>query len=138
MDGNPSPVCDFGGSDDIEHDVWFSFISPVTNSMLVNTCASGFDTKVAVYEGNECPPSADPIACDDDGCDLQSLVEFEAVEGQTYLFRVGSKPGTDGGGGTITVTQFAICEIGGDILLDQIGPDYSATSGQGAFASQDF
>ena len=138
VDGSPSPVCDFGGSNDIERDIWFSFISPVTGTMQVNTCASGFDTKVAVYENSECPPIVDPIACDDDGCGLQSLVEFDALEGQAYLIRLGSRPGTDGGGGTLAVTQFSVCDVGGDVLLDQIGSDYSATSGQGAFASQDF
>lgn len=138
VDGSPSPVCDFNGSNDIDRDVWFSFISPVTSTLQVNTCASGFDTKVAVYEGGECPPVADPIACDDDGCGIQSLVQFEGVKGQTYLFRVGSRPGTDGGGGVVAVTQFGICDADGDVLLDQIGPDFSATAGQGLFASQDF
>ena len=138
MDGNPSPVCDFGGNNDIERDVWYSFTSPVSATLQVNLCASSFDTKAAVYEGGECPPIADPIACDDDGCGLQSLVEFEAVKGQTYLIRAGSRPGTGGGSGKIVVTQFAVCDVGGVVLLDQIGPDFSATSGQGLFASQDF
>ena len=106
--------------------------------MQVNVCASSFDTKLAVYEATVCPPVSEPIACDDDGCGLQSIVEFEVSVGQEYLIRVGSSPGTDGGSGSIAVTQFDICDEGGKVLLDQIGPDYSATAGQGTFASQDF
>ncbi len=139
VDGSPSPVCDFGGENDIEQDVWYSFTSPASGTMQVNLCASTFDTKVAVYEAGACPPVADPIACDDDGCvGLQSLVEFDAVKGQTYLIRAGSRPGTGGGAGKISVTQFAICDVGGVVLLDQIGPDVSATTGQVIYNSQKF
>ncbi|MEE8154108.1 MAG: hypothetical protein V3T53_04000, partial [Phycisphaerales bacterium] len=138
VDGSPSPVCDFDGETDIDNDVWYTFLSPVTGIVQVNLCASTFDTKAAVFVAGECPPIDDPIACDDDGCGIQSLVEFAAVKGETYLIRVGSRPGTDGGSGTIAVTQFAICDVGGQVLLDQIGPDTSATSGEGIFGSQDF
>lgn len=138
VDGTPSPVCDFGGSTDIEGDVWYSFTSPVTGTMQVNLCASNFDTKVAVYEAGVCPPVSDPIACDDDGCGIQSLVEFEAQQGQEYLIRAGTRPGASGGVGRIAVTEFVICDSGDQVLLDQIGPDFTATAGQGTYASQDF
>ena len=137
LDGSPSLVCDIGGESDIDLDVWFSFTSPVTATMQVNLCASTFDTKAAVYAAGVCPPVVDPIACDDDGCGTQSLVGFDAVKGQTYLIRAGSKPGTGGGAGTIAVTQFTICDVGTVVLLDQIGPDFSALTGN-QYASQDF
>ena len=107
VDGTPSPVCDFGGNNDIDRDIWFELTSPVTGTLQVNLCASTFDTKAAVYEGGECPPMADPIACDDDGCGLQSRLEFEAVKGETYLIRVGSRPGMGVGLGTLIVAAAA-------------------------------
>src|SRR5262249_6628804 len=62
------------------------------------------DTKVAFYRFGCACPTAEPLCCNDDACQLQSSFTCETVCGQQYLIQIGVKPGTPGGTGTFTVT----------------------------------
>ena len=76
----------------------------------VSTCNDGdpetgeadFDTKVAAYEGCECPAGNDTlVGCNDDGSgctDFSTIMEFSAAEGTCYTIRVGGFGGASGTG----------------------------------------
>lgn len=87
-DGVGDPLCSFFGDDQIGCDIWFCYTASCSGIVTASLCGSNFDTKMAVYQGAVCPPNA-PIACNDDFCDLQSFVSFQAVAGSQYLIRVG-------------------------------------------------
>lgn len=107
-DGPVHPICGtLGGDEQISRDVWFCWTSTCNSQVLARTCGSTtVDTKIAVYEGCQCPPSdANLLDCDDDRCaPLQSLAAFNAVAGQQYLIRLGSYPGEAGGQGALTIS----------------------------------
>lgn len=107
-DGFPEPACAFTlGDPEIDQDVWFEFVAPCSGPASILLCDSFYDTKMTVYEGSDCPPITDPIACGDDECGgdfpLRSIVSFEAVLDQLYLVRVGGFGGSTGQG-SITVS----------------------------------
>ncbi len=136
-DGEPDAACDNNGDDQIENDVWFKFDSTVDGDVQVSTCGSATDTKIAVYASTDCPPGVSPVACADDGCGDQASLIFSAVDGQGYLIRVGNPTDQPGGSGAVGISQLASCPAE-TVLLDQIGPDNSATTGQTVYASQIF
>jgi subtilisin-like proprotein convertase family protein len=108
-DGQGDPLCFFFGTSGIDRDLWFKWTSTVTGTMILQGCPAGGgsrtdDTKVAVYQGAACPPGA-AIACNDDSCGLISLVTFDAVAGQDYLFQIGAYPGSAGGAGNFILSQ---------------------------------
>lgn len=87
----------------IERDVWFSWVASQTGLATLSTCSfAQFDTKIRVYAGTTCPPSA-AIACSDDVCGTSASADFYAVAGQSYLFQIGSKPGTSPGAATLSI-----------------------------------
>lgn len=47
-------------------DMVYSYVAPFNETIAIDMCASGFDTKVYIYE-NAVTPGA-PLACNDDGC----------------------------------------------------------------------
>lgn len=111
-DGPPHAVCDVyrNGQRQLTHDVWYCWTSPCTDTAFVRTCGlTQVDTRLAVYGGCLCPPTAQNlIACDDDLCgrdsDFQSMVRFAATAGQSYLIRVGTYPLATGGTGGFEIT----------------------------------
>ncbi|MHC4991631.1 MAG: hypothetical protein ACYTGC_11695, partial [Planctomycetota bacterium] len=103
-DGVPDAACDQSGSDQIENDVWFCWTAPCDGPIAVQTCGqTPVDTKIAVYQGCACPQGKVILDCNDDACDLQSLVVFEAIVGEQYLLRIGTFPGAPGGAGTLSI-----------------------------------
>jgi hypothetical protein len=99
-DGLPEPTCPFLPSDrQINQDIWFTYTSSCTGVLTVSLCdtaapPAGYDTKVAVYLGTHCPPLANPLACNDDGCppigaSLTSIVNIRVNRGQRYTLRIG-------------------------------------------------
>ena len=129
-DGLPSAVCDFNGFTDIANDVWYHTTVPEDSSYIVSLCDSSFDTKVAIYEGcGECPPTNDPIACNDDFCDVQSQVVFNGTANQCYLIRIGNPaaPGAGGAGGSGRVILSRLLPAPDNIIYDNGAPD--GTSG---------
>ena len=104
-DGPDHAGCDAAGFSGVERDLWYCWVSPCSALVTVRTCqATGLDTKLAVYNGCDCPVNdARLLACDDDLCSLQSMVQFNAFAGVSYLIRVGNFQGAPGGGGAFEV-----------------------------------
>lgn len=100
-DGLDNPACNFFGSSSVYNDVWYCWTAPATEPVMVLTCGSTFDTKLAIYDGCGCPKGNGILACNDDSCGTQSVVTFNAVAGQSYLVRVGSYSANDRGAGII-------------------------------------
>lgn len=123
-DGVPNATCDFLGQANIANDIWYDFTAPQDGIYEVSMCGSSFDTKLAVYEGCQCPTPADALVCNDDSCNEQSRVSFTAVAGQCYKIRAGSFPAAQvpAGEGQIVITQTAGCVVG-NTTLSQINSD---------------
>ncbi len=99
-------LCYFGLSDEQVHkDIWYDVVPPCTSGLRLGLCDSSFDTKVAVYEGSECPINVPAIACNDDACGeewaRQSELLLDVRGGAAYKVRVGSFNG-DWGTGVLT------------------------------------
>lgn len=100
----------------IEADLWYLWTATCTGVVQMRTGTSddplqcNQDTVLAVYNA-PCPAvAASLIACCDDACaaipntcDLSSYVAFDVACGEQYLVRVGRKPGTPGGYGTLKI-----------------------------------
>ncbi|MCB9854213.1 MAG: FG-GAP repeat protein [Phycisphaerales bacterium] len=98
-DGQPHPLCNAFGSDDIANDVWFDWTANLTGVITLSICDSTttVDTKIAVYDGAGCN---EPIlACNDDACGTKSELTFECVSGNLYKIRIGNYPGAAPGPG---------------------------------------
>ena len=97
-------VCFGFGDDTAQNDVWYSFTSPVTGTIEWSTCDQvNWDSRIIVYgPGASCPVTPDDmIACSDAtaGCsNFTNILQFEAVQGETYLLRVGGYGGAQGMG----------------------------------------
>ncbi len=94
-DGPAHPQCLKGfGDSQVNQDVWFDWVADVSGPVSVNTVGTPFtfDTKLAVYNGCECPVDPDSLLCcnDDHYFIFQwSEVKWEAVAGQCYKIRAG-------------------------------------------------
>ena len=115
-DGLAHDSCGFTNGNDIAHDVWYCWTSPCDVNVSIDTCGgTTVDTRVAVYDGCDCPASdTNLLGCDDDACVYQSRAEFSAVSGQSYLLRVGTHPELGGGAGTFTMTCGSTLELACD------------------------
>jgi subtilisin len=80
-----------------EHSVWYAWTAPSSGKVTLDTCASSFDTVLAVYSGGSAFDNLSPVASNDDGdtCPgsipfnhLGSQVSFNAVQGRTYRIAV--------------------------------------------------
>lgn len=74
-------------------DVWVRYVSPTTGTVIFNTCGSDFDTVLSAHA--DC--GAAEIVCNDDTCDLQSLIEVPVTAGVPIFIRI---TGYDGDTGT--------------------------------------
>lgn len=106
-----NPTCLFSGSDQIFRDIWYNHPSQGTGTLVIDTCGSSFDTKIAVYAGFGCLDYATRlIACNDDdntcpgGATLQSKVTIPVTAGAFYTIRVGGWNATAAGAGQLTLT----------------------------------
>ncbi|KPJ66037.1 hypothetical protein AMJ44_09080 [candidate division WOR-1 bacterium DG_54_3] len=81
--------------------IWYCYTATCTGDVTVSLCGSGFDTKLAVYDGCVCDPISPEIGCNDDCCGTRSHLTFAAVEGNQYLIEVGGYSGT--GDGILTI-----------------------------------
>lgn len=103
-DGPDEPAdCDFFSYTHIDNDRWWRYTATCTGDLEVSLCGSGYDTKLAVYDGVACPPTGGPIVCNDDTCSLQSEVTLTVTQGNEYLIRIGGYQGATGSG-TIEIT----------------------------------
>jgi hypothetical protein len=84
-------------------DLWYTYTPTAgTVSATVETCGSGYDTALTVYDGT-CG-TLNQIACNDDFCALQSTIVFAVAPGTSYIVRVGGF-GTASGTGTVTIFE---------------------------------
>jgi hypothetical protein len=104
-DGIPE-TCSGGAGTQFENDVWFLYTAECTGTATVTVCNDAdFDTRLAVYNNDPCPPFND-LGCSDDasGCGPTSELELIMIEGLQYLVRVGSGSAATEGEGTVTIT----------------------------------
>lgn len=135
-DGPSHPECLFTSQSGIDRDLWWCWTAPASGDYQVATCGlTSTDSKIAVYDGCACPVGS-PLACDDDGCGLQSSVTITAAAGNTYLIRVGVYPGAAGGSGAFSIVGFSVPS--NDLCADAISVAVpSLTTGTTDFATID-
>lgn len=130
-DGAVEPACRFGGDSQVGSDVWYCHMAACDGPLTVSTCGSAYDTKLAVYEGCECPAGL-LLACSDDDCGavetIQSRVAFVATAGLSYLIRVGGYLGEQGDGRLTIRCGGSAC---GDLTQDCFAPSSTSTPGCG-------
>jgi hypothetical protein len=87
--------------------IWYDYTATCNGAINVHLCGSLYDTKLAVYDGNSCPPTT-MLGCNDDACGgtLQSeLKNIPVVQGNHYLIEVGGYS-TYTGDGVVTCTCY--------------------------------
>ena len=101
----PPIICD----DPIGNDVWYRFESTADGEVTISTCGddTDFNTIIAVYDAPAGCNTLNSVICNDDGCDLQSTVVFDALLGTDYYIQIG---GWNGATGTFRLD--ADCESG--------------------------
>ncbi len=80
--------------------MWYRWQPPSSGTFTLNTQGSGFDTVLAVYQGNiTLPGSMQKIAANDDADpgSTWSACSFEAQQGKAYMIAVDSAVGNPGG-----------------------------------------
>ncbi|HYC78237.1 MAG TPA: hypothetical protein VEI02_11480, partial [Planctomycetota bacterium] len=89
--------CGFMGAD-----VWYTFVPTCSGNLVVETCGSGLDTEIAVWDG--CPGTGVQVGCNGDAggtgpCQftLQSFVSVPVLAGNTYYIEVGGWNAQTGG-----------------------------------------
>jgi hypothetical protein len=89
----------------IAHDLWYAWVAPATGNASLTTCnQTNFDSNIAVYQGPGCPTGSTNL-CDDDSCgNLESLVNFPVLAGNTYMLEIGTSGGGSPGLGTFTLS----------------------------------
>jgi hypothetical protein len=126
LDGLPHAGCAFNKHDQIENDIWYCWQAECNGMIVVETCnqPTSVDTKIALYEGCDCPaPSQRLVGCDDDACGVQSRVTFETQVAEAFLVRIGNFPMNPPGGGSFRVScGFDACPGGGSCFEDNGTP----------------
>ncbi len=102
VDDLTEAACESNGTSAFEADVWFQWTSDVDGPVSLQTCGqTALDTRVAVYAG-----TCDVLliqACNDNACGQQSVANFVAVAGESYLLRIGVSPGQATGPGAFNI-----------------------------------
>jgi hypothetical protein len=128
-DGPSEPSCGFCcGDPQIGQDIWYNYTASCTGSLTVSLCGSLYDTKVALYQGTNCPVTSPPLACNDDyaPCGLDSQITANVTQGQSYKLRVGGFLGATGTG-TIMITCGDIGGPANDDCEDSLSVSDGAT-----------
>ena len=112
----PGSPCDQFEESNVNNDVWFEYTATCDGAATFSTCGTAdFDTRIAVYPGGQCPPSAESlIVCNDDFGDcagFTSQLEWLVTEGSTYLLRIGGYDSSESGEGSFELTE----ECGGTV-----------------------
>lgn len=92
---------DGAGECPVTRDIWYRYTASCTGNIIVSLCGSDYDTALAVYDADACPPTG-PLACNGDFCELASQVTVAVQMGQEYLVRVGGFK-DHSGTGTLTI-----------------------------------
>ena len=125
----PSPTCVANNQD-----VWFEWTAPFTGTFMADTCATtAFDSGLAVWDASGgCPPATE-VACNDDGCSVQSSVSFAATVGETFFIQIGAFSGGEGPG-ELTISGFDPCSTDPDDGLEDNDACFVAVAvGEGNF-----
>jgi hypothetical protein len=106
--------CDEGFGLGFGSDLWYSYTAGDCGAVTLSLCEdTGYDSRMAVYAGCDCPTSNDVLAgCDDDGCEITggpSTLTFDAEEGTCYLLRIGGFNGATGTGALQILEDFSGC-----------------------------
>ncbi len=88
--------------------IWYVYTATCDGEVVVSLCGSGYDTKLAAYDGGTC--GSPELACNDDFCSLQSEVSFIAVAGNQYLIEVGGYASSTGSG-ILNITCSDPCKV---------------------------
>jgi hypothetical protein len=79
--------------------IWYCYTASCSGTATVSLCGSSYDTKLAVYNGCQCPPTISKrIGCNDDACGTQSELTFDVIAGNQYLIEVGGYQQAKGAG----------------------------------------
>jgi len=85
--------------------IWYCYTASCTGCATVSLAGSGFDTKLAVYDGCGCYPSeSDLIKTNDDYDGQQSQLTFAVTAGNQYLIEVGGFNPSVTGQGRISIS----------------------------------
>ncbi len=105
------------GTSDESPDTWFLYAASEDGVLRVDTCGSSWDTVLSIHTG--CPgTAANEIACNDDACGLQSIVQFQVTAFTDYVIRVS---GFDGASGPFTLTVGMVGGAeGADVLIGEL------------------
>jgi hypothetical protein len=137
-DGPPHDSCTFFGQNQFDRDLWYCWTAPCDGGVVFETCGMTIiDTKLAVYDSCTCPTGDESlIACNEDACDLQSSILFEAVAGQQYLLRLGIFAGPSGFPGPGSFSLRCVDIPSNDTCAGAVGPLAipSTTAGSTEFA----
>ncbi|MCZ6836301.1 MAG: hypothetical protein O7G85_11050, partial [Planctomycetota bacterium] len=132
-DGPTHASCDnvATGDTQIHDDIWYQYTATCTGDLIVDTCNSaGFNTRIAVYDGCDCPVSdTNLLTCNDDlfNCESGSSALYAPViAGNCYLIRIGGRSGARGLG-TIRVNCLGggVCPDAGDCNTAHATPSCS-------------
>ncbi len=99
----PLTTCAGGPAVPVLNDVWFIYSATCLGTVTFSLCNDAdFDAELVIYYAGSCPPptQVNPLACSDDaaGCGQTPVVQVFAVEGLSFLVRVGSPMGAEGTG----------------------------------------
>ncbi|NIS79487.1 MAG: hypothetical protein GTO14_04585 [Anaerolineales bacterium] len=85
--------------------IWYIYTATCTGNATVSLCGSSYNTKLAVYDGGGCWPTAQQmLAYNADYCGQQSQVTFPVTAGNQYLIEVGGWSQFDTGQGVISIS----------------------------------
>lgn len=103
VDGANGPYSNVGASLEIlwpcasgDADLWFRYTATCTGAISFSTCdpQTNFDTALEILSDDCNNPIS--LACNDDSCGQQSTAIIPAVQGTSYLVRVGGYAGRQG------------------------------------------
>ena len=121
------------GDSDESPDVWFQYPAFESGVVRVDTCGTSWDTVLSVHSG--CPgTAANELACNDDACGVQSIIEFPVTAGTSYLIRVA---GFQGASGPFTLTVTPVVGVEGDNCADATEIGDGAWAGDTSQATND-
>jgi hypothetical protein len=142
-EGTNEVLCNLFGSATIGKDMWYTYTAASTGDLIIDTCGSGFDTRVAAY--SSCPVGADTaLACDDDNAacgsgSLQSRIVVSATQGATYRIRVGgyvpAAGATTSGAGVLNISGPATTA---PVCLADVGSQGGIVGPDGQLDNNDF
>ncbi len=94
--GQTGELAHYSSASRPKQSAWSTWRSPVTDTVVIDTVGSDYDTILAVYRGSRLAQLSRIAANDDAGGNLTSRVTFDAQAGVTYRIAVDSFGGAEG------------------------------------------